>query len=107
MEAKERIQDITVACGILVRADRDRYGKLIEEIENNFLKGQDNYPKTPTESYNLLVNYCNYITINKSNAGQLDQVAIVTDGKKQKADEDIMSIMKFPNIKCFMWLWLL
>ena len=100
-EVEERIQDKTVACGILVRADRNCYRKLIEEIENDFLKGHDNYPKTPTEAYNLLVNYRNYVTVNKRNSGQLDQVAFVTNGKKQKRDEDIMSIIKFPNIKCF------
>jgi hypothetical protein len=55
-EAKERILDKTVAYGILVRADRDRYGKLIKEIENDYLKGHNNCPKTPTEAYNLLVN---------------------------------------------------
>jgi hypothetical protein len=59
-EARERIQNKTITYGILVRADRTRYGKLIEEVENNFLKGHDDYPKTPTEAYNLLVNYRNY-----------------------------------------------
>jgi hypothetical protein len=100
-EAKERIHDKTVAYGILVRADRDCYGKLIEEIENEFIKEHDNYPKTPTEAYNLLENYRKYVIVKKRNTGQLDQVAFVTDGKKQKIDEDIMNIMKFPNKKCF------
>jgi hypothetical protein len=63
-EARERIHDKTVAYGLLVRADHERYGKLIEEIENGFLKGHDDYPKTPTEAYNLFVNYQNYVTVN-------------------------------------------
>jgi hypothetical protein len=33
--AKSRIKDKTIAYGLLVRADRGRYGKLIEEIEND------------------------------------------------------------------------
>jgi hypothetical protein len=55
-----------------------------EKIENDFLKGHDNYPKTPTEAYNLLVNYRNYVTVNKRNNSQsgLDQVAFFTEGKK-------------------------
>jgi hypothetical protein len=69
-EARERIQNKKIAYGILVRADRTRYGKLIEEVENDFLKGHDNYPKTPTEAYNLLVNYRNYVTVNKRNVQQ-------------------------------------
>jgi hypothetical protein len=105
-EAKERILDKTVAYGILVRADRDRYGKLIKEIENDYLKGHNNCPKTPTEAYNLLVNYRNYVTVNKRNISQggLDQVAFITEGKRQKVDKNFKidkDFLKFPNIKCF------
>jgi shikimate kinase len=69
-QAKERIHDKTVAYVLLVRADRERYGSLIEEIENDFLKGHDDYPKTPTKAYNLLVNYRNHVTLNKRTANQ-------------------------------------
>jgi hypothetical protein len=69
-EARERIENKTIAYGILVRADRSRYRKLIEEVENDFLNGHDNYPKTPTDAYNLLVNYRNYITVNKRTVTQ-------------------------------------
>jgi hypothetical protein len=97
--AKDRIHDKTIAYGLLVRADRGRYGKLIEEVENDFLKGHDDYPKTPTEAYNLLVNYWNYMTVNNRNFNQgLDQVAFVTEGKRQRTDGDTI---KFPHIKGF------
>jgi hypothetical protein len=84
----------------LVRADRSRYGKLIEDIEHDFLKGHDDYPKTPTEAYNLLVNYRNYGNTGKRTAQQsgLDQVAFVTDRKRTKLDG---MLLKFPHIKCF------
>jgi hypothetical protein len=96
-EAKERIENKTVAYRILVQADRSRYGELIKEVENDFLKGHDDYPKTPTDAYNLLVNYHNYITVNKRTVtqGGLDQVAFVTDGKRQRVEG------RFPHIKCF------
>jgi hypothetical protein len=96
-EARERIENKTIAYGILVRADHSRYGKLIEEVKNDFLKGHDNYPKTPTDACNLLVNYRNYITVNKRmlTQGRLDQVAFVTDGKRQRLEG------RFPHIKCF------
>ena len=32
--------------------------KLVEDIKNRFSKGRENYPKTITQSYNLLTNYC-------------------------------------------------
>jgi hypothetical protein len=38
-EAREKIHNKKVAYGILVRADRFRYEKLIEDIDNGFLKG--------------------------------------------------------------------
>ncbi len=36
-QAREKILNKKVAYGILIWADRGRYGKLIEEIENNFM----------------------------------------------------------------------
>jgi hypothetical protein len=49
-EARERILNKTLGYGILVRADHGRYGKLIEEIENAYLKGNNDYPTNPTEA---------------------------------------------------------
>jgi len=41
--------------GILVRADQSRYGKLIKDVENDFLKGhEDIIQRQPTDAYNLL-----------------------------------------------------
>jgi hypothetical protein len=99
-EARKRIHDKKGAYGLLVRLDRGRYGKLIEEVENDFLKGHDDYPKTPIEAYNFLVNYRNYVTVNKRSVGQggLDQVAFLTDGKRQKTNDEIN---RFPHIRCF------
>ena len=70
---------------------------MIEEVGNDFLKGHDDYPKTPTEAYSLLVNYRNYITVKKRNVqqGGLEQVAFVTDGKRQRTDGEEN---KFPHI---------
>jgi len=59
-EAREKIQNKTIAYGILVQANQSRYSKLTEEIENDYLKGNNDYPETPTEAYNLLVNYRSY-----------------------------------------------
>ena len=41
-------------------ANSIKYGRLIEELENSYLKGNENeYPKTVTDAYNLLLNYKN------------------------------------------------
>jgi hypothetical protein len=95
-DARERILNKKVAYGLLVHADRGRYGKLIEEVENAYLKGNNDYPETPTEAYNLLVNYKSYNTNKRTiQPGGLDQVAFVPEGKRQKGDGE------YPNIQCF------
>jgi hypothetical protein len=97
-QARERILDKKIAYILLVRADRNRFGKLIEEVKNSYLKGNNDYPTTPTEAYNLLVYFKNYNS-NKRGVpdGGLDQVAFMSEGKKLRTDG------KFPHIKCFRW----
>jgi hypothetical protein len=89
-EARKRITDKKVAYGILIRADRTRYGKLIEEIENDFIKGNKDYPKNPTDAYTLLVNYKHFLQPNKKQ-NNLDQVAFVATGKWSREDDESTS----------------
>ena len=44
----------------LHQSDRRRYGKLLEEIENAFTKGNNNYPETLVKAYHLLSEYKHY-----------------------------------------------
>ncbi len=34
-----------------------QYGKLVENLENDFLQGRNSYPKTVTAAFNLLINW--------------------------------------------------
>jgi hypothetical protein len=43
-----------VATVFILRADRSRYRKLIEDVENDNLKGRDDYPRTIHDSYSIL-----------------------------------------------------
>jgi hypothetical protein len=52
-EANER----SLAVAFINKADRSRYGRMIEDLANNYLMGQNNYPITLTQAYNLLVNW--------------------------------------------------
>jgi hypothetical protein len=48
----------TIAIGFMKRADKQRYGGLWSELEDNFTRGQDHYyPADLTNTYNLLLNY--------------------------------------------------
>jgi hypothetical protein len=51
-EAKER----SIAVAFINKADKTRYGRLVEDLRKNCLMGQDNYLKTLNQAYNLLVN---------------------------------------------------
>ena len=38
-------------------SDRGRFGRLLEKLENDFTAGHDNYPKTLTNAYNMLLEW--------------------------------------------------
>jgi len=52
-EAKERYLAICFFLG----ADRQQYVRLLENTENNFLKGSNTHPKTVNAAHNLLLSY--------------------------------------------------
>jgi Zinc knuckle len=54
---KEMAQDEFLAIAFLNGADRNRYGKLLDRLQNDYLQGQDGYPKTLTGAYHLLTNW--------------------------------------------------
>jgi hypothetical protein len=56
-EAIKNTQDQYLAIAFLLGSDRARYGKLIENLENDHTQGQDRYPKTLTSAYSLLTNW--------------------------------------------------
>ena len=45
------------ATAFLLGSDRACYGKLIEDLENDYLLGSNNYPKMVIAAYNLLTNW--------------------------------------------------
>jgi hypothetical protein len=53
VEATERYYAVAFLLGI----DRNQYGKLIEDLENSYLQGNNNYPKMVQDAYALLVNW--------------------------------------------------
>jgi len=40
-------------------ADRSKYGVMIEELQNSYLSGNNNYPSTVSEAYNRLLHWSN------------------------------------------------
>jgi Reverse transcriptase (RNA-dependent DNA polymerase)/Zinc knuckle len=46
-----------LAMSFILGADKLRYGRLIENLENDYLQGTDKFPETVTDAYNLLTNW--------------------------------------------------
>ena len=47
----------SLALSFLKRADKARYGSLWTELDNQYKRGTDQYPKDLTAAYNMLLNY--------------------------------------------------
>ena len=46
-----------LALAFLMGSNRSRFGRLLEKLENDFTAGNDNYPKTLTDAYNMLLEW--------------------------------------------------
>ena len=46
-----------LALAFLMGSDRSRFGRLLEKLENDFTAGNDNYLKTLTDAYNMLLEW--------------------------------------------------
>jgi hypothetical protein len=55
--AKATAKERYLAVAMLSAADNSRYSRLNEDLENEYTKGSNHYPKTITEAYKLIVNY--------------------------------------------------
>jgi hypothetical protein len=51
------VRERSLATAFILSADRSRFGKLIEDMENNFLQGINKYPTTLAAARHLLANW--------------------------------------------------
>ena len=56
-ELKAEVLERFTAVAFLIGADCAPCGRLVENMENDFLQGQNNYPKTVSGAYHLLTNW--------------------------------------------------
>ena len=57
VKARIRAKNKALAIAFLKRSDKARYGQLLTDLKKQHSRGTDQYPKTVTEAYNLLVSY--------------------------------------------------
>ena len=79
-QAMQAAREMYLASAFIMGADRSRFGKLIEDLENNYTMSSNRWPTTMTNAYHLLVHWKQ----NPKNVfGAIDHsdgVAFVTDG---------------------------
>ena len=47
-------QEIYLSCAFIINSDLKRYGRLFDELENDYTKGNGNYPRNMVKAYQLL-----------------------------------------------------
>jgi hypothetical protein len=56
-EAQVTAQEFYLAATFILGSDQNRYRKLLEDLENNYTQGKDNFLKTVTAAYSRLANW--------------------------------------------------
>ena len=51
---QKNAKDMYLACAFLCESDRKRYGRLLEELENNYTKGNSNYPTDLVTAFRMI-----------------------------------------------------
>ena len=57
IELNEQAQEMYLACEFISQANPKRYGRLKEELENDYTKGTYSYPQDMVKAYQLLNEY--------------------------------------------------
>jgi len=82
-EARVACREAFIATTFLFGADKQRYGDLLVDLQNEHVISGRQYPATLTDAYNILVNYKSRLRRNKSQG--LEGMAFVQD---EDDDED-------------------
>jgi hypothetical protein len=76
-------QDCYLALSFILGSDKAHFGKLIENLENYYLQGNNMYPTTLSAAYTLLTHWkldsCSIFRVQDPTAAEA--VSFVTDGK--------------------------
>ena len=57
--AKATAQDKLLGVAYLMCSDKHRFGKVVEDIDNAYLVGRDEYPKSVNDAYYRICNWSN------------------------------------------------
>jgi hypothetical protein len=83
--ATEAAKQVYLAVAFLSGSDRNIYGRMLDDLENAYLYGRDEYPRTLTAAYNLLVHWRNSMKTTESTSNTMSEGVAFTN---VAADED-------------------
>ena len=76
-----------LALAFLMGSDHSRFRRLLEKLENDFTAGNDNYPKTLTDAYNMLLEWKDDPHLLMCLAGN-DGISFATNTLKPSEEQD-------------------
>ena len=96
-KAMDISEEETHAIIFMYKADRQKYGNILDQMENDILQKKDPFPKTISEASKLRAGWKHKAVNNKYNEA-IDGMAFATDGKEEKAGN---KHNKKKDIMCF------
>ena len=83
----------------LAGVDKKRYGKLVEDLNNNFLAGKDNYPESIDSTLTLLSDYQDHSSAAGLNVGNGEGVFETSFAQYQK--RKLKNTKQASRVTCF------
>ena len=87
---------LNLALAFLMGSDRSRFRRLLEKLENDFTAGNDNYPKTLTDAYNMLLEWKDDPRLLMRMAGN-DGISFATNTVKTNEEQNVETENAYPK----------
>lgn len=87
-DCQKQIHERFISANFLLKADKSRYGRLIDDVINQYSRGQDGFPTSMHDTLNMLTNYVNSSAASRT----YQQVALKVNSNviRTKADEGVV-----------------
>ena len=102
-EAMQRCKDKFLAYAFIFKADQEKYGKLKDDLQNDYTKGANNYPKTLVEAFQMLNNYKQSYKkpVSKNTGVSFAQKGKGGKNNNKKGNNNQNNNNKFMNVECY------